>query len=229
MKALNQITVLALAATLLILFFSVKSCRENEMIAENWKAQSAYKDTVIRELVNKNGQLVAEKQLVETNSAKDIEALSAKIFNLEKGIKKVTALLRATQVIKITDTLIVFEPGQPQAPDTGMIPAASAIVTPMKFSQLGEHFSISGTVEKKGVTINSLLLPNTISFRIAEKKEGLFKPRLKVVQVINSNPLFVTQGAQSIVLKERRTAWDRWIGPVVYTAVSSLLTYKLTR
>lgn len=229
MKTLNQLTAIALLVTLIILFFSVKSCRQNEMIAENWKAQVEYKDTVIRELVNKNGQLVAEKELVQTNSAKDIKALSEKIFLLEKGIKKVTALVRATQVVKITDTLIVYEPGQPQAPDTGMIPAANAIVTPMRFSQITDNYSINGTVEKIGVKINSLILPNTISFRIAEKKEGLFKPRQTVVQAINSNPLFVTKGMQSIVLKPHVSAWNRWIKPVLFTAAGSLITYKLLK
>lgn len=228
---MNKILFIALAILSVAFILSLRSCSINEKIAENWKAKSVYQAAVIDSFKNSKGIQVVEQKVAETNNEDEIKKLSAEIFALRKSqerqIKLVTALVRVSQEAKITDSFIVFEPAPPHPKDSALINPDSVIIPPMKFSHFTDNYSIDGVVELKGVRINSLIIPNTISFRIAEKKEGFFKPRQTVVQAINSNPLYVNQGAQSIVLKPKTSAWNKVIKPALFFVAGSFITSKL--
>lgn len=218
---------------LVALLLSLHTCNQKEKEAENWKAKSVYQAAQIDSFKNSKGIQVVEQKVAETNDAKEIKKISADIFDLKKSlerqIKLVTALVRVTQEAKIADSFIEFEPAPPHPKDSALINPDSVIIPPMKFSHFTDNYSIDGVVELKGVRINSLIIPNTISFRIAEKKEGFFKPRQTVVQAINSNPLYVNKGAQSIVLKQKTSAWNKVIKPALFFAAGSFITSKLKR
>lgn len=230
MKLLVKIQFFAIVLLGLLLFFSTRQCNQNDRIAENWKAVAEFKSQQIDSLKNAFNLWVVEQKVAQTNDAAEIKKLSEQLFELdrkqERRIKKVETLVSVRQVARVTDTLIEYERDTVYRAAGTTISPDSVVIPPRDFKASNEFYSISGTVQLKGVRINDLTLPNTVSFRIADKKVGLFRTD-KVVQVINSNPHFTTTGTSSIVLKDRVNAWNRWIKPVGAAVLASLLTSQI--
>lgn len=232
MNLLIKVQFIAILLLGVLLFISVRQCNSNDARAENWQAVAEYKSQKIDSLRNAFNLWVTEQRVAQTNDAAEIKRLSAQLFELdarqERRIKKVEALVSVRQIARITDTLIQFDRDTVYRAAGGMIPADSVVIPPRDFKAANAFYSISGTVQLQGVRINDLTLPNTVSFRIADKKVGLFKTD-KVVQVINSNPYFSNTGASSITLKHRVNAWNKWIKPVGAAVLTALLTSQLRR
>lgn len=85
-----------------------------------------------------------------------------------------------------------------------------------KFQSDSENYSLSGEVQDNGVLINSLIIPNTISFAIGRKKTGWFTSEYRV-EVVNSNPLIRTTGidAYSIDVPQKRWGIGLFTGIMV--------------
>jgi hypothetical protein len=206
-------------------------CNENSRLAVSNKGLYDYEHSRLDTLLNKQGLKVTETKPAETYSADDIKKLSAEVFDLKKSnerqIKEVAALVRVNQGVKIKgDSVIKYYPVVMDDVDS-MVSIHECVLPPRKFSNENKNYSIAGTVLLDGVKIDSIELNNTVSFRIAEKKNGLFSPRETVVQAINSNPYFTNTGMQSIVLKPKPSAWNKWIKPIVIGAASLIIKNQL--
>lgn len=217
------------------LFFSIRQCRNNAIDAENWKGKYTYQNQVIDSFKNNKGIKVVEQKVAETNDKDELKKLSAQLFDLKKGmerkIKEVKALVKANQQVDIVDDTIPYTTDNPvkledyYTNDT-LVHKDSVIIPPRSFAVNDSNYSLHGKVLLTGVMIDSLRLQNTISFRIAEKKTGLFK-RETVAQAINSNPLFHNTGMNSIVLKKKTTAWNKWIKPALTAGITLFIQSKL--
>lgn len=221
----------AVAILLLICVMSISKCNENSRLAVSNQARYDYEHSRVDNLLNKQGLKVTETKPAETYSADDIKKLSAQVFDLknslERKIKQVDAFVRVNQGVKIKgDSVIKYYPVVMDDVDS-MVPLNTVVLPPRKFSTENKNYSIAGTVLLDGVKIDSIELNNTVSFRIAEKKNGLFSPRETVVQAINSNPYFTNTGMQSIVLKPKPSAWNKWIKPIVIGAASLIIKNQL--
>jgi hypothetical protein len=219
----------AIVILLICCAISISKCNENDRLAISNKGLYNYEHSRVDTLLNKQGLKVTETKTAETYSAEDIKNLSAEVFNLKKSnerqIKEVAALVRVNQSVKITDSIIKYYPVEHDPIDT-MISINQCVLTPKKFSTENKNYSIAGTVLLDGVKIDSIELNNTVSFRIAEKKKGWFG-RETVVQSINSNPLFNNTGMQSIVLKQKPTAWNSWLKPALGIAAALIIKNSL--
>ena len=233
MKNINPrwIPYFIIAILALLFLLSLSKCNENARLAFSNKGLYDYEHSIVTRLLNKQGVEVSETKTAETYSSDAIKKLSAEVFDLKKSneqqIKEVAALVRANQVVKIMgkDTIKYY----PVVMDNvdSMVPINSVVLPPRKFSTENKNYSIAGTVLLTGVKIDSIELNNTVSFRIAEKKEGLFSSKKTVVQVVNSNPYFNTNSIQSIVLKPKQNAWNKWIKPVVFAGTAFLIQKQL--
>lgn len=208
-----RIQFILLAILALALAISVNRCNENKAEAMDYKAQLDYQDSTITVLQNSVGQLVAEHKSAVTENKATVKKLSDQVFNMSKAqerqIKTVTALVQGHQVVTLRDTLIDFIEVPGAADTTGFI------AVPRDFAKVTPHYSITGKVVQDGIRIDSLVMKNTMSFRIGERRNNIFRPTEVVVQAINSNPYFNTVGLQSITVKARPNAWNRWIKPAL--------------
>src|SRR5690606_23680521 len=84
------------------------------------------------------------------------------------------------------------------------IPIPYEVPIPCKFhrewEKIDPFYSISGTSDQNGITIESLEVPNTLSFAIGKKKKGWFDSEY-VIETVNSNPNITTIGLDSYSLK----------------------------
>lgn len=220
-----------------ILFLSIKQCNTNKATAENWKGKYNYQTQVIDSFKNKKGITIIEQKVAEVNNADILKKLSAENFDLKKKnerlIKKVNAFVSTNQQVKIEDEIIPYDSTDyvMVKPDDyfyndSLVHRDSVIIPPLKFKAEKKDYSITGAVLKTGVQIDSLTLQNTISWRIAEKKTGFFK-RETYIQAINSNKYFSNTGMNSIVVKQKTTAWNKWIKPVLFLGAGVFITQKI--
>jgi hypothetical protein len=205
MNLLIKIQTILILALGIALFVSVKSCQKNEALADDYKARLDYQDSTVKVMENKINVLVAENKTAVTSNEKTIKELSQQV----RQIKTVTALVQGHQVVTLRDTLIDFI--------EVLVPAdsSSLISVPRNFAKVTPHYTITGTITKQGVNLDSLVMKNTMSFRIGERRNNIFRPSEVVVQAINSNPHFQTVGLQSITVTARPNAWNRWIKPTL--------------
>lgn len=218
-----------------ILFFSVKGCNDNAELASDYKAERDFANTQVSQFSNKLDQIISEQKVQEVNNKEVIKELSSQIFQLtkaeEKRIKEVQTLVRIIQKAGL-DTVFVPYSDTITVNDTGMIRRDSVVIPPRNFKDSTANYDISGTVLLNGVRINSLSISDTLSFRVAEKRpKGLvrriFQPNETVIQSVHSNPLIKTSGIQSMTLKHKNNAWNRWIKPAIAIGAGVFLGSKL--
>lgn len=212
-------------------------------LADQYQTILETKDFKFDSLLNVNNQIVAEKQVLETTNKEDIKKLSEEVFSLtkreEKRIKEVHALVRAIQNIRVTNTYIPYIDSTVDKSDSfytndSLVHKDSVVIPPRTFKNSTKNYVIDGTVLLKGVNINSIYLPDTLSFRIAEQRpkgivNRILKPNETVVQAIHTNKLFETNGLQAITLKQKTNAWNRFIKPGLFMLGGGFITYKVLK
>jgi hypothetical protein len=221
----------------IVLMSSIKQCNNNKDKADDLAAQNLYWKTSIDSITNKIGQVVAESKVAQTNSAETIRQLSSNVFQLqkneEKRIKEVQTLVRLMQNFKLDSVFIPFI-DTVNVSDTGMIKRNQVVIPPKQFKDSTKNYVIAGTVLLSGVRLDDVSISDTVSFRIAEKApkgfiNRIFKSNETVIQSIHTNPIVKTTGQQSITLKSRPNAWNRWIKPLLFGAGGVFLGSKVVK
>lgn len=215
-------------ALLVALFFSVNTCNKNKREAVSLQAKIDYQSQTIDSFSNTKGQQVIEQKVIETYNPEYIKELSREVFALKKELKKVAAFVQVKQEVRIERDTFPFLVATEYKPGDTLVDKAAVLFPPLPFQKVNKDYSLVGRVTLTGVVIDSMAVYNVISFRIGEKKKGIFK-RETVVQVINTNQLFRSTGASSITLKQKVSPWNSWIKPVLVGAGASLITYKLKK
>lgn len=217
---------------LIVVLIGVNSCNRYKRLTEDLQAQNDYKAQTIASLQNQNGLLVAQQKVVQTNNTADIKRLSAQLFDLKKkDEKKITglqALITAQQVLTIHDTVIHYTDSGAANKDS-LVHAGDVILPGRPFEVSNSYYRVHGKVLLSGVRIDSANFYNQVSFRVGYLSKGIFSAKQLTVQAINSNPLIKFTGMNSIVLKPKTSAWNRWIKPVLFSAAASLVTYKIVK
>lgn len=235
MKKINP-KILPYLVIVFLLVYSIlatKSCNDNKQDATSNKALYDFEHNKTDSFKNAKGVQVAEVKAAETYRAEDIKQLSEAVFNLkqsnEKLIKQVSFFANVNQRVSVKDTSVITYVPQEIDPIDTMVSINECVLPPKKFNTENRNYSIAGTVLLNGVKIDSIELNNTVSFRVAEKKDGFFSSKKTVVQVINSNPYFNTDSVQSIVLKPKQSAWNKWIKPVLFAAATLFVNNQLNK
>jgi len=221
---------------LLLTVVSLQRCSINSKSKEisDYQEWNKYYNSQIDSFKNKLNQVVTESKVAQVNSEKEIKELSEQIFDLKKSderhIKEIQALIRIKQTVRVdtieipyTDSFLVDKN------DTTLVPRNTVVVPPRNFKDSTKNYQIDGTVLLNKVRINSLILPDTSSLRIVEKKEGFLKKREIVIQGVHTNPLFKTEGMQTVIKRgDKPSRWQKWIKPVIAAIASGFITYKLS-
>lgn len=232
----HVVTALLLIA-IVIICCTIKTCKDNVDTATDWKGMYSYLVQKTDSTKNNVGVKVIEQQPAVVSNDKLIKKLSAEIFDLknkqEKLIKKVRVLVSVDQNVKVTDDFIPFDKDDaPVKPEdyfvNDMVHKDSVIIPPYPFHKKDSGYSISGVILKSGVKIDSLSFKNTVTWRLAEKKSGfLHLGSTLTVQAINSSKYFDNTGMKSIISVKKKTAWDKWIKPVIGFGVGIFIGNKL--
>ena len=233
-----------IAVMAIILFFAIKKCNGNADDASNWKGKYDYQNQTIDSFKNSKGIQVIEQPVAKVADADILKKLSDEIFDLKKSnermMKKVTTFVKTDQQATIKDEFIPFDSTETRTPaedyftkdsagnNIRLVNADSVVLPPKPFTKETQWYSLKGTVFLKGVNVDSLKMKNTISWRIGEKKTGLFK-RETTIQAINSSPYFENTAMNSITVKSKKTAWDKWIKPLIAFVFGGTLTLIATQ
>lgn len=178
---------------ILFLILFINQCNETRSIIQENENTSEFLNDTISYYTNEVGQVVAsrtalqgEKNALETLLSKQIDS-TGQLKRLVKKFRKVDAAGNITQSTLIDTIAIPFE-----------------VPVPCKFhrdwEKNTEYYSIKGTSDQNGISLNEIKIPNTLSFAIGKKKKGWFSSEY-VIEAVNSNPLVNTLGLDSYSIK----------------------------
>ena len=172
-----------LAVIFLLLFLrQCERTRDAESQADNsveWLRDS------VRHYKNELGQEIAVKTALQG----DKESLELLLSNTENELRELAKKFKDVQAAGQIKTITKID----------TIHIGYEIPVPFEFSRewakKDPFYNISGTSTQDGITINSLEIPNTLSFVIGKKK-GEY-----LIEAVNSNPNIKTTGLDSYTLK----------------------------
>jgi hypothetical protein len=185
------ILLIILSAVLSILLF--RQCDKTTQLKNEAQSTKDFLSDSIRYYKNELGQEIAvktalqgEKSNLEVLLSKQIDS-TGQLKRLVKNFRKVDAAGNITTITKFDTIRIGYD-------------------VPIDFefnkhwSKKDKYYSIDGFSNKNGITINSLEVPNTLSFAIGKRKKGLFNSEY-VIEAVNSNPNIKTLGLDSYSVK----------------------------
>ena len=177
---------------LALIFFALfsRQCKKTQDLKDGTDNKVEWLQDSVKHYKNRLGQEIAVKTALHGDK-ESLELLlsnsESELRELAKKFKDVQAAGQVTTITKIDTILIGYE-----------------IPVPFDFQRDWQKkdpfYNISGTSTQDGITINSLEIPNTLSFVIGKKK-GNF-----IIEAVNSNPHIKTNGldAYSFKLPKKR-------------------------
>ena len=180
-----------LAVVFLALFLN--TCREKKELQKEASNNVDFLNDSLTHYKNELGQEIAsktalqgEKGALEVLLSKQIDS-TGQLKRLVKKFRNVDAAGNVTTITKIDTIKIGYE-----------------VPIPCEFHRDWEKktrwYEIAGQSDQNGITINSLTVPNTLSFAIGKRKKGWFNSEY-VIEAVNSNPNVKTIGLDSYTLK----------------------------
>lgn len=191
--------------------------------------------------INEQGQDIFIQQSIIRDNMKSLDDLTDTIFNLKKVDSKnreTIAYFKNTTKTGVTKVDVpyldstamkAFEDSVTKScPDLASFVRDSVLTVPVSARITDPNFEVGLTVKKQGVTIDSLVIPDTLQLRFVEHKRGLFKSNEIETQFFHSNPLVRTTGANSAFYKPKKASFfKRVILPVAVGIGAGLLIPKL--
>lgn len=184
-----------IVAFIFAVLFLRQCSRTSELKSDRSNSEEFLNDTVSY-FQNELGQEVAEKSALKGDKnqlqillSKQIDS-TGQLKSVIRDFRTTAAAGNITQVTRIDtiripyDTIINFEFSR-------------------NWSKADKYYTISGKSNQLGITIDSLKVPNTLSFAIGEKKTGFFETETKV-NAVNSNPYVKTTGIDTYTYSQRK-------------------------
>lgn len=212
---LNQLP-WVLLGVLLIVFLFREGCnkKEIEKLNANISNYQLKEQNLLDSIKNKNGQIVKLQEAIVFEGEKgkaELKRYSDSVFGLKKKYKETVAYYQNYIRTFLPDTIYVsYIDSIPQEIGKDTLEyITNSIRVPRTFEKDDPYFKIQGNVKKYGVDIISLSLPDTLSGRFVEKKQGLFKPNKIEYQTFNKNPYIRIDGSKSAVYspKKKNLGW----------------------
>ena len=178
----------------LMLFLYVQQCSSNKKaqkeIHNDYKLKEfmyqANERTLQRDTTRKGLIITSQEQLILT---KDAEKEMLIIEN--KRLKNVKSEVRVLTKSEIVSKFIPYE-----------VVVHDTIKLKKIFRVQNEWYGVSGKVLDNGVLIDSMSFKNELVVTIGEKKNGLFKKKIPVVDIINKNPYSSTDQVYNVVVEK---------------------------
>ena len=153
-------------------------------------------------IVNKDKEkLIQQEQLILTlQQAKNLNVIESKDWkNTQSRIEFVTQTRIDTIFIAFTDTLRIND----------TIYSKSDFECLKHFNLNDKFFYINGNVLENGIKIDSLSFPNIATITIGEKRQGIFRKSLPIVEIKNSNPYIKTIDLSNVVINNKKKTYQK--------------------
>lgn len=174
---------LTLVTGVVLSFLLFRQCSQIENIKTSRESVQNYLTDTLEHYRNKEGQMVAEKTALLGEKDNLTILLNQTSTQLKKLTEKFNKVSAAGEIITVTEI------------DTIKVPFE--VPVPFEFSRdwskVDEFYSIYGRSTNFGITIDSLSIPNTLSFVVGEKKTGFWKSEYRI-EAVNSNKYILTTG-----------------------------------
>lgn len=187
------------------------------------RAMAAYQDTAEHYKLKVNGNpvdIAFNKSLV-LESKKQLQAVLAKNDTLMQLMKKFK---------NITGTTIINQYTTIKGDTIRMKDSIPCDFKPFQVRRDSLYYRFLGTIGPTFFSIDSLVIPNTQSIVIGEKKLGFFKGTEKRLELINSNPLVYTNKIQNYLIQPRKRLYQKTGFQLAIGFIAgSVATWKLIR
>lgn len=191
----NLKTILAIACVVLA-FLLFRQCGETKEANRSLESVQNFLSDTISYYEDETGALVAEKSILRGDKetlqillSKKIDSLG-QLKRLVENFKEVESAGNITQEVRVDTVKIPYE-----------------IEVPFEFSrEWSKHdksYFVKGKSTNTGITIDSLSIPNTLSFAIGEKSTGFWKSEFRI-EAVNSNPYIKTTGLDAYSFSQRK-------------------------
>ena len=153
-------------------------------------------------IVNKEKEkLIQQEQLILTlQQAKNLNVIESKDWkNTQSRIEFVTQTRIDTIFIAFTDTLRIND----------TIYSKSDFECLKHFNLNDKFFYINGNVLENGIKIDSLSFPNIATITIGEKRQGIFRKSLPIVEIKNSNPYIQPIDLSNVVINNKKKTYQK--------------------
>jgi hypothetical protein len=153
-------------------------------------------------IVNKNKEkLIQQEQLILTlQQAKNLNVIDSKDWkNTQSRVEFVTQTRIDTIFIAFNDTLRIND----------TIYSKSNFDCLKHFNLSDKFFYINGNLLENGIKIDSLSFPNIATITIGEKRQGIFKKSLPIVEIKNSNPYIKTIDLSNVVINNKKKTYQK--------------------
>ena len=200
---------------LVFLFLWLRSCHKAAQQASRYETNLRATQTKIRSYRLSNGQLAQEKALLLVTREELKEQVWVKDDSLQLLLKK------------LNDPLVTVKWKTQYVYDTVYIPFDTPVPAPFRrnFSKTGEWYSLSGTVDQNGISIDKLSIPNVQRLVVGYQKGN------PIVRVTNSNPYLTTEAMEGQIIKIPKRHWVLGVGGIwnIYEPPSGgfFLGYKI--
>tara|TARA_R110000824_G_scaffold40986_8_gene122439 strand:+ start:3034 stop:3705 length:672 start_codon:yes stop_codon:yes gene_type:complete len=173
------------------------------------------KEQVFIETENKRGEKIAEQQQIIMTQK---DALDLGLLEIE-NLKKIKSQVKVVTRTVVDSVFIPF--GEVDTSNSGGI-TFDVISVPKEFSLLDEWYSLSGTVKKNGLFLDTLSFNNKTAITIGMESRGVFKSPRPVVVVKHENPYTYTTKMSNVVIKNKLRFYDKksfWLGTGVVIGI----------
>lgn len=189
-------TILLFAVIAILAFLLFRQCGETKEAKRSVESVQNFLNDTISYYKDETGALVAEKSVLRGDKqtlqillSKKIDSLG-QLKRLVENFKEVESAGNITQEVRIDTVKIPYE-----------------VEVPFEFSRNwsknDKSYFVKGKSTNTGVTIDSLSIPNTLSFAIGEKSTGFWKSEYRI-EAVNSNPYIKTTGLDAYSFSQRK-------------------------
>ena len=196
---------LVIVALILIVVLMVCGyCQKREQLTylEEQFSKFELKKQDFKVIVNKNKEkIIEQEQLILTlQQAKNLNLINSKDWkNTKSRIEFVTQTRIDTIFIAFNDTFRIND----------TIYSKSDFECLKHFNLNDKFFYINGNVLENGIKIDSLSFPNIATITIGEKRQGIFRKSLPIVEIKNSNPYIKTIDLSNVVINNKKKTYQK--------------------
>jgi hypothetical protein len=148
--------------------------------------------------LKENGSKIIEQEQVFLNEK---DAIKNNLLKVKKDLKKVKNQIKYITKTEIDSFFIPF--------DSQNNIDIDSVKLKKTFSLVDEFYNINGYVNKDGVLINKISFHNDMTITIANKKNGIFKKSIPIIQIENSNPYIVNESLKNITIKNNLKWYEK--------------------
>jgi hypothetical protein len=205
----------ALIIIVVAVIISIRECTHQQQVDKLVGDISKYSDTA-KHYMNKHKEVVDYNKVLEFQNKKTLEAYlsSNKIM---KDVAKNYKSINSETEIK-TQTLIH---------DTVLIPFEKKIPCYFKPFRIVDNepnkYRFEGVISRDGFLLDTMLIFNTQSIIVGDKRVGFFRHETRV-EVVNTNPFITTTNIGSFVINPEKKWYNR---PLVTFGIGAAIGFGL--